>query len=94
MRRLAIAAFLSLAGFSLVGCKSQEQKQQEDLASLQAKYNAMMNQYISDCSGLGLDRSNAPRGRQMQFRGGPNKANRSANEGPERQGSRAIKTFQ
>ncbi len=61
MRRLATATVLSFAAVSLAGCKSQQQKQQEDLASLQAKHTAMMNQYVSDCSGLGLDRNNAPR---------------------------------
>jgi hypothetical protein len=61
MRRPAIAVVLTLTALTIAGCKSQQQKQQEDLASLQAKYTTMMNQYTSDCSGLALDKNNAPR---------------------------------
>jgi chaperonin cofactor prefoldin len=61
MRRSTIAAILTLTALTIAGCKSQQQRQQEELASLQAKYNTMINVYASDCQGLGLDRNNAPR---------------------------------
>lgn len=61
MRRQLTAAALTFMAFTFAGCKSQQQKEQEDLATLQAKYTTMMNQYTLDCSGLGLDRNNAPR---------------------------------
>jgi hypothetical protein len=61
MHRVVITATFTIAALAIAGCKSEQQVQQEDLARLQAKYNTMMNQYASDCSGLGLDRNNAPR---------------------------------
>ena len=61
MRRRLIAAVLTLTALTIAGCKSQQQKQQDSLAALQAKYNTMLNQYSSDCTGLGLDRNDAPR---------------------------------
>ena len=60
-RHFIAAAALTLTALTIAGCKSQQQKQQESLAALQAKYNTMLNQYSSDCTGLGLDRNNAPR---------------------------------
>ena len=61
MRRFALAATLSIAAFSLAGCKSQQEREQEQLTALKAKYTTMMDVYLADCTGLGMDRGNAPR---------------------------------
>ena len=61
MRCLALAVTLSIAALSLAGCKSQQERDQEELTKLKAKYTTMLDVYLSDCTGLGMDRGNAPR---------------------------------
>ncbi len=38
MRRFALAATLSIAALILAGCKSQQEREQEELTALKAKY--------------------------------------------------------
>jgi hypothetical protein len=49
MRRPAIAVVLTLTALTIAGCKSQQQKQQEDLASLQAKFQQANDHYTTAC---------------------------------------------
>jgi hypothetical protein len=49
MRRSTIAAILSLAVLSVAGCKTQQQRQQEDLANIQARYNVADQKYTKLC---------------------------------------------
>lgn len=49
MRRPLIAAVLMLAALTMAGCKNQQQKHQEDLASLQAKFQQANDRYTAAC---------------------------------------------
>jgi hypothetical protein len=49
MCRPAIAATLALAALTIGGCKNQQQVQQEDIASLQAKFQQANDHYTAAC---------------------------------------------
>jgi hypothetical protein len=49
MHRVVITATLTIAGLTIAGCKSRQELQREDLATLQTKFQQANDRYTAAC---------------------------------------------